>query len=238
MLVKGKELIDRCHWTEAETAASPAGPGRSASRTPRWPCSTCWAAAPVMTQDFDGGHHAFHAAPETRPQRSPAASEHGLDLRIAGRSDPGRSALESLFRSAGRRSARPSRCAATIRTCWPTRASAAWPAATARRRSGPAPSATCSGPAACGPTDPRRWSGCFISIIRPSGSQMPAEPWTSCAGSARGTAVRPVRTGSDRGQGPQRHREDAHRDRPHPQALPRRARVEERAIRWSPTSFR
>ena len=48
VLVKGKELIDRCSWTEAELLLRPLRPGcQRQPQRPGWPCSTCSAAAPA-----------------------------------------------------------------------------------------------------------------------------------------------------------------------------------------------
>lgn len=44
VLVKAKQLMDKCTWTEAEVLLRPLARDRSASRVPRWLCSTCSAA--------------------------------------------------------------------------------------------------------------------------------------------------------------------------------------------------
>src|SRR5207248_2012272 len=62
VLVKGKELIDRCHWTEAELLLRPLSTQRGFSRTSQAALYNLMGCCACLTQDFDGAVRNFGAA--------------------------------------------------------------------------------------------------------------------------------------------------------------------------------
>ena len=62
VLVKGKELIDRCAWTEAELLLRPMAKDAGAGRNARFALFNLLGCCACMTQDFDGAVRHFFAA--------------------------------------------------------------------------------------------------------------------------------------------------------------------------------
>ena len=62
VLVKGKELIDRCAWTEAELLLRPFAKDAAAGRNARLALFNLLGCCSCMTQDFDGAVRHFFAA--------------------------------------------------------------------------------------------------------------------------------------------------------------------------------
>jgi Flp pilus assembly protein TadD len=67
VLVKGKELIDRCLWTEAELLLRPVARERGFSRTSQVALYNLLGCCSCMTQDFDGAQKSFSAALKIAP---------------------------------------------------------------------------------------------------------------------------------------------------------------------------
>jgi Flp pilus assembly protein TadD len=67
VLVKGKELIDRCLWTEAELLLRPLARERGFSRTSQVALYNLLGCCSSMTQDFDGAQKSFSAALKIAP---------------------------------------------------------------------------------------------------------------------------------------------------------------------------
>jgi Flp pilus assembly protein TadD len=67
VLVKGKELIDRCNWTEAELLLRPLARDRSGSRPTQVAQLNLLGCCACVTQDFDSAVRNFSAALELAP---------------------------------------------------------------------------------------------------------------------------------------------------------------------------
>jgi Flp pilus assembly protein TadD len=67
VLVKGKELIDRCHFTEAELLLRPLSRERGYSRTSQIALLNLMGCCACLTQDFDGAVRNFQAALKLSP---------------------------------------------------------------------------------------------------------------------------------------------------------------------------
>ncbi len=67
VLVKGKELIDRCLWTEAELLLRPLARERGFSRTSQVALYNLLGCCSAVTQDFDGALKSFQAALKLSP---------------------------------------------------------------------------------------------------------------------------------------------------------------------------
>jgi Flp pilus assembly protein TadD len=62
VLVKSKELMDRCHWTEAECLLRPLARDKSAGRNAQVAILNLLGCCAALTQDFDGALRHFEAA--------------------------------------------------------------------------------------------------------------------------------------------------------------------------------
>jgi Flp pilus assembly protein TadD len=67
VLVKGKELIDRCHWTDAELLLRPLARERGFSRSRQVALLNLLGCCSCLTQDFDGAQASFLAALKLSP---------------------------------------------------------------------------------------------------------------------------------------------------------------------------
>jgi Flp pilus assembly protein TadD len=67
VLVKGKELIDRCHWTDAELLLRPLARERGFSRSRQVALLNLLGCCSCLTQDFDGALSSFLAALKLSP---------------------------------------------------------------------------------------------------------------------------------------------------------------------------
>ena len=222
VLVKGKDLLDRCLWTEAELLLRPLERERGFGRTSQIALLNLLGCCSCMTQDFDGASEVLLRGAEAGAERSPAASEHGVDLRTARRSGAGRSALEPLFRSAERSNAGPRRHPALSRIAGLREPQ---PAGRPIHREGEVVQRH-QLHAARGACPAERAGDARTDVLPPQTGQAPAgraaNAGSVAANPAGRAAVRTVRTGPDRGQGAERHRKAPDGDRPHAQAAPRR----------------
>ncbi len=75
VLVKAKDLIDRCAWTEAELLLRPLSREKSGSRPTQIALLNLLGCCACMTQDFDSAIKHYQRRDQAHPQRLPAAPE-------------------------------------------------------------------------------------------------------------------------------------------------------------------
>ncbi len=222
VLVKAKELIDRCAWTDAELLLRPLARERSGSRATQVALLNLLGCCAGMTHEFDDAIKHFAAAIKLAPNDARLHQNLALIYEFKGelaQADPywnryfdllddgvpappdipkyiEHLAYESLGRLASRYGEKEK---------WSSALS--YVQRTAHLR----------------PNDPdtlERLFHLYNQSKRPQDARRTLEAAATLA--ARRTAVRAVRTRPHRGQGTQRHRKTAVRHRPHPQALPQR----------------